>query len=321
MPVIKAKSKLANRNTGGNKKQGLVPSTGKSRMMRQAQLSKAGANDKTVYCVNQVGGIGRNRSMFQIGDGAGCVPKFLTDNMINEMYNRKVQDKVDSAISMGIRSFRSTGAKKIYLGLVTDKYYRKSYIFLVNNSEYKFDGIGTHIDYIIGKDDEHFINRTVLSGSRFNILYRYPIYVKDSKSFSMYLNRILWNSELVANKDARENKFHHAKEYVQDWDTTELIVKLDYTNVYKQLDYKGAEFGKEEGEQEILITTPSGNNNGELPVIENYEEKRDSELQTNIHYAAHADHACVSYVYSINNMVSEMMLDDNIKLSIYTYSA
>lgn len=84
MTVTKARNRIANKNTGGNKKQGLVPSTGKSNNIRSKQLYKAASNDKTVYCINQVGGIGRNRSVFKIGDSANCLKIYTLQNAFDD---------------------------------------------------------------------------------------------------------------------------------------------------------------------------------------------------------------------------------------------
>ena len=84
MAVIGKKNRIANRNTGGNKKQGLVPSTGKSMFVRSTQRVKAALNDKTVYCVNQYGGIGTNRSQTRNGDSSQCVKRVnATTNAIS----------------------------------------------------------------------------------------------------------------------------------------------------------------------------------------------------------------------------------------------
>ena len=82
MTVTKARNRIANKNTGGNKKQGLVPSTGKSNNIRSKQLYKAASNDKTIYCINQIGGIGRNRSVFKIGDSARCIKNYTLQNAV-----------------------------------------------------------------------------------------------------------------------------------------------------------------------------------------------------------------------------------------------
>lgn len=84
MTVTKARNRIANKNTGGNKKQGLVPSTGKSNNIRSKQLYKAASNDKTVYCINQVGGVGRNRSVFKIGDSANCLKIYTLQNAFDD---------------------------------------------------------------------------------------------------------------------------------------------------------------------------------------------------------------------------------------------
>ena len=80
MTVTKSKNLIANRNTGGNKKQGLVSSIGKSKSVRQSQLVRASSNDKTVYCINQVGGIGRFRNQLSSADSTNCIPKLYTLN-------------------------------------------------------------------------------------------------------------------------------------------------------------------------------------------------------------------------------------------------
>lgn len=80
MTVTKSKNLIANRNTGGNKKQGLVSSIGKSNSVRQSQLVRASSNDKTVYCINQVGGIGRFRNQLSSADSTNCLPKLYTIN-------------------------------------------------------------------------------------------------------------------------------------------------------------------------------------------------------------------------------------------------
>ena len=80
MTVTKSKNLIANRNTGGNKKQGLVSSIGKSNSIRQSQLVKASSNDKTIYCINQVGGVGRFRNQLSSADSTNCISKVYTIN-------------------------------------------------------------------------------------------------------------------------------------------------------------------------------------------------------------------------------------------------
>ena len=80
MTVTKSKNLIANRNTGGNKKQGLVSSIGKSNSVRQSQLVRASSNDKTIYCINQVGGVGRFRNQHASADSTNCLSKLYTIN-------------------------------------------------------------------------------------------------------------------------------------------------------------------------------------------------------------------------------------------------
>ncbi len=80
MTVTKSKNLIANRNTGGNKKQGLVSSIGKSNSVRQSQLVRASSNDKTIYCINQVGGVGRFRNQISSADSTNCMPNIYTIN-------------------------------------------------------------------------------------------------------------------------------------------------------------------------------------------------------------------------------------------------
>ena len=58
--MVQKKNKIANRRTGGNKKQGLVPSTGKSMSMRAVQRMRAGSNEKIVFGMNETGRLGMN---------------------------------------------------------------------------------------------------------------------------------------------------------------------------------------------------------------------------------------------------------------------
>ena len=58
--MVQKKNKIANRRTGGNKKQGLVPSTGKSMSVRAVQRMRAGSNEKIVFGMNETGRLGMN---------------------------------------------------------------------------------------------------------------------------------------------------------------------------------------------------------------------------------------------------------------------
>lgn len=92
MTVTKSRNLIANRNTGGNKKQGLVSSVGKSNKNRQAQLTRSCANDKTVYCINQFGGIGRNRNQTSYSDSTACVKSSYTINSALNDVIRKINN-------------------------------------------------------------------------------------------------------------------------------------------------------------------------------------------------------------------------------------
>lgn len=56
--------------------------------MRKQTMTKASANDKTIYCLNQVGGVGRFRSSTTYGDSAGCF--YSVTDAFNDV-KRKIQ--------------------------------------------------------------------------------------------------------------------------------------------------------------------------------------------------------------------------------------
>ena len=147
MPIIKARNKLANRCTGGNKKQGLVPSVGKSRAMRYQTLVRAGENDKNVYCMNQVGGVGRHTS--KIGDSADCLPKKV---FIREM----VDIEREIANIKNIKLNRDNPDNKIHVIVLQDKYHKDMYAFVTNNSKFRFNSysIDSHEYLLLGNSDK-----------------------------------------------------------------------------------------------------------------------------------------------------------------------
>jgi hypothetical protein len=123
MPVIRSKNLIANRSTGGCKKQGLAPSTGKSNAMRKQTMTKASANDKTIFCLNQVGGVGRFRSSTTYGDSRGC------GYSISDAFNYVIQ---------------RVRASKSQFGAIIIKDKKKQYVSFYNNT-FNADNINKYI--------------------------------------------------------------------------------------------------------------------------------------------------------------------------------
>ena len=73
--VGKNNSKISNRPSGGgNKLQGITSTTDKrSASIRTIQNRSWGENRNLIFCINQLGGVGRNKSQFHTpADGAEC---------------------------------------------------------------------------------------------------------------------------------------------------------------------------------------------------------------------------------------------------------
>ena len=332
MPVIKARNKLANKNTGGNKKQGLVPSMGKSRLMRHTQLSRAGANDKTVYCINQLGGIGRNRSMFKVGDSAGCVPhkirikdyEEVVQNDTNEaleLYSDTNEASALAAVaSVALPPAPKSTAKrginrvvnnslKIGLGVLNDRYYKESYIYLINKSGYRFEGFSLDINFIINNDVSNFVNVEIKEG--LGGLVKYPEYISDKNNFSYNLLRMVWNSEYKSiGTSTTDDIFYKATGF--DNMNGELVLNLDTTR-----------------QEEIfvpasnLLYTTEKTNEG-IPVIDNYISSNtnkviDTKINTSIGYVAHKDLLAICSIYHLDKKIKEIHYDRHISLSIYSY--
>jgi hypothetical protein len=141
MTVTKSKNLIANRNTGGNKKQGLVSSIGKSNSIRQSQLVRASSNDKTIYCINQVGGVGRFRNQLSSADSTNCMSNAYT---------------ISSALQDSIKS------------LHTFNNYLFAFILIYNsihNTTHVFINIGPYYNYTF-----NHINLNIQNHSDNNIL-------------------------------------------------------------------------------------------------------------------------------------------------------
>lgn len=149
MTVTKSRNLIANRNTGGNKKQGLVPSIGKTSYNRQKQLTRAASNDKTVYCINQIGGIGRLRNQHKIGDSDGCV---------------KHRYSIQNAISDSFLVLNKYPDTKYATIIVNDFNYNKAYIIFNNFSPYTFN------DYSYTLTDNNGNTTNLYSDNTFSLL-------------------------------------------------------------------------------------------------------------------------------------------------------
>lgn len=135
MTVTKSRNLIANRNTGGNKKQGLAPSIGKSSGIRQSQLVRASSNDKTVYCINQVGGIGRFRNQLSSADSTGCASKVYTINNALKDSLDILKLKYDYLFAYIVIYNKKFNATQVYINISNKSPHTFNHInFTINNN-------------------------------------------------------------------------------------------------------------------------------------------------------------------------------------------
>lgn len=160
MTVTKSRNLIANRNTGGNKKQGLAPSIGKSSGIRQSQLVRASSNDKTVYCINQVGGIGRFRNQLSSADSTGCASKVYTINNALKDSLDILKLKYDYLFAYILIYNKKFNATQVYINIS-------------NNSPHTFNHVNfTIINQSNDRSDISFNNIT-LKKNNTNFLYQF----------------------------------------------------------------------------------------------------------------------------------------------------
>ena len=195
MTVTKSRNLIANRNTGGNKKQGLAPSIGKSASIRQSQLVKASSNDKTVYCINQVGGIGRFRNQLSSADSTGCVSKVYNINSaLNDSLDilKLHSDYLFAYILIYNRKFHNT----------------HTYINTSSKSPHTFNYINFNINTPTNVQSDISFNNITLKGNDTKFLYKFSN--NDYNFTEGYLN-IIYNPSQnyndISNNDVSLNLY------------------------------------------------------------------------------------------------------------------
>lgn len=150
---------------GGNKLQGLAPTTNKrvNFVLRAIQM-RATANKtqrSMVYCQNQLGGIGAPSKMFATGaDGASalCKSKAKCHNFVYKLYQELLKRNVDHS------------GYKTYTQLCKNEGYGATIISIMNSDEYKklFPTPPSHHaaakDHAQNKED-HKAHKTIFPGN------------------------------------------------------------------------------------------------------------------------------------------------------------
>ena len=160
MTVTKSRNLIANRNTGGNKKQGLAPSIGKSSNIRQSQLVRASSNDKTIYCINQVGGVGRFRNQSSSADSTGCLSKVYT---------------VTSALNDSLKILNLHSDYLFAYILIYNRKFNASqlYINISNNSPHTFNHLNFTIINPSNAESDISLNNITLKKNDTKLLYQF----------------------------------------------------------------------------------------------------------------------------------------------------
>lgn len=182
MTVTKSKNLIANRNTGGNKKQGLVSSIGKSNSVRQSQLVRASSNDKTIYCINQVGGVGRFRNQLSSADSTNCLPKLYT---------------IDSALQDSIKILNKYNSYLFSYILIHNIKFNDTYIFINNSSSssHIFNSANFIITDKFSQNLDISFNNILLTPNNTLFLNKFSNNNFNFNNFDGYINIIYRSSE------------------------------------------------------------------------------------------------------------------------------
>lgn len=196
MTVTKSKNLIANRNTGGNKKQGLVSSVGKSNSIRQSQLVKASSNDKTIYCINQVGGVGRFRNQLSSADSTNCISKLYT---------------INSALQDSLNMLHTYNNYLFSFILIYNKKSNETYVFINNssNSSHIFNSANFSIKNKQNQDQDISFNDISITPNKTFLLTKFSNNEFSFDNFTGYLNIMYRSSEnyndISNNKASLEN--------------------------------------------------------------------------------------------------------------------
>lgn len=182
MTVTKSKNLIANRNTGGNKKQGLVSSIGKSNSIRQSQLVKASSNDKTIYCMNQVGGVGRFRNQLSSADSTNCISNVYT---------------INSALQDSLNMLHTYNNYLFSFILIYNKKSNETYVFINNssNSSHIFNSANFYIKDKHNQDQDISFNNISITSNKTFLLTKFSNNEISFNNFKGYLNIMYRSSE------------------------------------------------------------------------------------------------------------------------------
>jgi len=237
MTVTKSKNLIANRNTGGNKKQGLVSSIGKSNSVRQSQLVRASSNDKTIYCINQVGGVGRFRNQLSSADSTNCVSNRYT-----------VNTALHDAIKV-LETFNNTNYLFSYI-LISNTRSTDTYLFINTSSIYPHNF--NYVNFYVNSTESNVLDISFdnisFKENKTIFLNKFSNKTVDFSTFKGYINIINRSSinynDISNNKSSleqngflySENQYYHVDNSYNTLDNDNFIVNYSpflYGSLYE----------------------------------------------------------------------------------------